>query len=300
MRAVWSFWSAPFEAGHHNMWTSRRHHLLAWVLSVATARRHFATTALVTDDAGARMLVDHLRLPFDHVSTALNVLDGEDPKWWCLGKLYAYRMQTEPFVHIDNDCFLWKPLPRRMLAADVLAQSPEYFAWDGRTYYRPEQLAPLIDAEHGWLPDELAWFMSLRGGTAVCCGVLGGNRLDFIGAYADNAIRMVQHPANRPIWPRFQDRISENLIVEQYLLSAAIEFARSRAKTKLNVQYLFPSTNAAFEPGLAARAGFTHMIGLAKADPDLAERLDRRVKRDYPDFYRRCATYTRRQPQETH
>ena len=295
MRAVWSFWSKPFDVRHHRMWTSRRHHLLAWVLSFETARQHFETTALVTDDAGARMLVDQLGLPFDEVSTALNVLDDEDPLWWCLGKLYAYRMQTEPFVHIDSDCFLWQPLPRRMLTADVLAQSPEQFAWDGATYYRPELLEPLIQAERGWLPDELVWFMSQRGGSAVCCGIVGGNHLAFIRGYADRAIRIVEHPANQPIWRSLPDRISENLIIEQYLLGACIEFERSHDTGTLDVQYLFPSTDAAFEPGVAARAGFTHLIGLAKSDPELAQRLDARVKRDYPGYYQRC-----RALQETH
>ena len=54
---------------------------------MCAARRHYPTTCLVTDDEGARLLIDGLRLPFARVSTALNALRDEDPEWWALGKI---------------------------------------------------------------------------------------------------------------------------------------------------------------------------------------------------------------------
>lgn len=89
MRAVWTFWTKPFEARQRWAWRSRKHHLLAWVLSLGTARRHYPHTVLFTDDAGARMLVDGLGLDFAEVRTDLNALDGDDPGWWALGKLHT-------------------------------------------------------------------------------------------------------------------------------------------------------------------------------------------------------------------
>jgi hypothetical protein len=62
MKAVWSFWSKPFAAHRHAMWPSEKHHLCSWVLSVETARQHYPDTWLVTDNAGARMLMDQPRL----------------------------------------------------------------------------------------------------------------------------------------------------------------------------------------------------------------------------------------------
>jgi hypothetical protein len=64
MRAVWSFWSAPFEAEARGAWLSPRHHLLSWVLSVELALRHHAETVLITDDRGKALLVGVLELPF--------------------------------------------------------------------------------------------------------------------------------------------------------------------------------------------------------------------------------------------
>ena len=295
MRAVWSFWTRPFRAHHHRHWLSETHHLLSWVLSVQTARRHFRATSLITDDAGARMLVDGVGLQFDHISTELNTLEHEDSDRWCLGKLHAYRAQTEPFVHIDSDCFLWNPLPERMTSAGLLAQNPEEFEYSGDSYYRPRLVGHILDSEGAWIPDEMRWYMARRGNAAVNCGVLGGNQLDFIQQYAESGIRLALDPANRGGWSRLTDKVYyDNLIVEQYLLAACIEYARASRggpHRGLDVQYLFDSTGDAYEPDRAAHAGFTHLIGYAKSTPDIARRLEARVHRDYPDYYERCVRY---------
>ena|ERR1035437_10813147 len=93
MRSVWSFWTKLWRERTGTSWPSEQHHLLAWILSFETARKHYPKTSLVTDDAGARMLVDGLGLGFDDVSTELNALADHDPAIWMLGKLRAYRVR---------------------------------------------------------------------------------------------------------------------------------------------------------------------------------------------------------------
>jgi hypothetical protein len=292
MRAVWSFWTKPFRLHHRSVWPSERHHLLAWVLSVETARRHYPDTMLCTDDDGARLLVDRLGLEFAHVSTALNALAGHDPGWWALGKIYAYRAQTGPFVHLDNDVFLWQPLPERLFSALVFAQNPEYFT-TGASYYQPEEFErSLHTTRRGWLPAEWVWYRSLGPHQrAVCCGIFGGRRLDFIHHYAEQAIRLLEHPDNQHGWALLADKIGHNILFEQYLLSACLEYHRQQAHSlyrDMEMQYLFNSPDEAFDPGQAARAGYTHLIAGAKQNRAIAERLERRVRRDYPGHYERC------------
>jgi hypothetical protein len=106
MNIVWSLWTRPLVAVGRIGWRSPRDHLLSWVLSVGLARRHYADTRLVTDDAGAALLVDALGLEFGEVSLSLNALDDQDPNWWALGKLYAYAEQQRPFLHVDSDVYL--------------------------------------------------------------------------------------------------------------------------------------------------------------------------------------------------
>lgn len=291
MLAVWSFWSPPFRAHHRRAWKSEFHHLLSWVLSVESAARHYPRTLLVTDDEGARVLVDELALPFTTVSTALTQLRDADPGWWVLGKLWTYRAQREPFVHLDSDVFLWKPLPSRLANAPVCAQSPEWFPRTPDSWYRPMLYDEAISAAAGWVPEEWRWASSEEFSQAVCCGFLGGTAVDFIAYYADLAIRMIEHPGNRVAWDALGSPISDNILVEQYLLAACLGFHRGRPGSHyrdIDVAYLFESSEVAFDEASAARAGYTHLIGGAKRSPALMRRLETRVERDYPELFARC------------
>lgn len=289
MRAVWSFWSAPYLAHYHRQWLSDRHHLLSWVLSAMEARKHYSDTCLVTDSWGAKLLAGQLKLPFSNVSTALDRLDAAnaDPEWWVLGKLSAYAAQTEPFVHIDNDVFLWRPLPERMHFAAVLAQNPEVFFFEDQSLYRIERFMAGIKRFGGWLPEEWLAYANTSGTQALCCGLFGGNDLEFIRHYATSAMEVIGHPDNQRIWPALG--IRDNILVEQYFLAACLHSARSdRGARGVKAECLFPSAAAAFDPKSSTQAGYTHLIGDAKQNRRVLERLEQRVRRDYPEYYERC------------
>ena len=291
MRAVWSFWSKPFQHHHKHAWQTDIHHLFAWVLSVETAKRHYPDTVLVTDQPGSHLLVDRLGLEFSSVSTELDRLNDADPAWWVLGKLWAYSLQREPFVHLDNDVFLWTRLPERLERAAVFAQNPEWFPFAGESWYRPTVFTRAIRTARGWAPEEWWWSVSRHLNEAVCCGILGGSATAFFAHYASLAIRMIQHPRNRQAWASLGSPIGDNILMEQYLLAACLSFHRHHpgsAYHGLDVDYLFASTEDAFDESRAAGAGYTHLIGGAKTNPVLLERLAARVERDYPEYYERC------------
>jgi hypothetical protein len=262
-------------------WRSSRHHLFSWILSVGTARRHFAETALYTDDQGAALLVDGLGLPFTEVSTALNGLEQQDPDWWMLGKLHTYSLQRKPFVHVDSDVYLWKPLPERLLAAPVLAQHAE----DDRAlrWYDGDFCEAIIRSRgDGWIPIEWSWYRATSPfHQAACCGIVGGNDVEFLEQYASTVIRILESPLNRSAFASVANRKAYNPFFEQYLLCACAAFHR------LRIEYLFDSSYAAFLPGRAAELGYTHLIAGAKSNPALAERLELRVARDFPEHYER-------------
>jgi hypothetical protein len=297
MRAVWSFWSAPYRAHYHRQWRSQKHHLLSWILSVGCAARHYPDTRLVTDSEGARLLVDALRLPFRDIDLRLDGLAAaaRDSEWWVLGKLAAYAAQSEPFVHLDNDVFLWKALPAAVTAAPVFAQNPEVFYFEDQSLYRLEPFLRGIAARGGWLPREWSWYARRRGNRALCCGILGGRDVAFIRHYAELAMRIIVHPRNQAVWPELGVR--DNILVEQYFLAACLEFHRQAPASPhagLAAATLFASSAEAFDAAAAARAGYTHLIGDAKADRGIADRLVRRVASEYPDCYERCLNYLKR------
>lgn len=292
MRAVWSFWTKPFHARRHFLWPRPEHYFHSWVLSTQTAKKHFAKTALFTDDEGARLLIDRVGLEFDEVSTGLNALSEHDAKFWALGKVWTYGAQTEPFVHLDSDVFLWKPLPESLLSAPLLAQCPDYFV-SGASYYRPEELEDSLSRSGQiWLPAEWVWYRStISNQRGESCGIFGGNRVDFIRHYADQSTKLVGHSDNSRGWSMINKTTEPNILFEQYLLSACILYHQQHSDSPyrdIEIKYLFDSFDEAFDDDRAQEAGYTHLIASAKRDPHIARRLEQRIKRDYPDYYERC------------
>lgn len=297
--AVWSFWSAPYLASREASWAHDWFHWLAWGLSVHVARQHYPHTRLVTDSAGAWLLVDQLGLEFSEVSTALDGLSEADPGWWALGKLEAYRMQDRPFVHIDTDVFLWKPLPPALEAAPVFAQNPEPIV-PGLTCYMPGAIEALLEPS-GWLPDEWRWYRQSPGPwRAECCGIFGGSDVAFIQNYARLALRMLMDPRNAPLLRPMTDKPSHMILAEQYLLTACIEYSRSQSRgalPEIEIGYLFPDIATAYRPEAAAAAGYTHLAAGAKRDGRACRQIEARVREWLPDYHERCCrVFGRRVP----
>jgi len=292
MRAVWSFWSKPFWAHKGRIWREPRHHLLAWGLSLNLARRHFAETQLITDAPGKAMLIDRLGLEFDDVLTDLDGLRDADAGWWALGKLTAYSLQQRPFVHLDTDVFLWKALPPSLTTAPVLAQCPEVHSWDD-PWGAPHQVETLFQRHRLSLPVEWEWASSVNSHTfrEENCGIVGGNRVDFLRHYAQTAIRLIQDPAHHAAWAEVSEKGALNMILEQYLLAACLEYHRidpCSSYRGVAVRYLFPSWSEAHNPHASARAGYTHLLGDAKSHPAVVARLEQRVAQMDPVFVRHC------------
>jgi hypothetical protein len=292
MRAVWSFWSKPCLERRGQAWLSPLHHLLAWGLSLRLAQRHHLQTMLVTDTWGKRLLVDRLGLAFSSVSTELDCLANADAGWWALGKLFAYRLQHEPFVHLDTDVFLWNPLPASLLAAPVFAQCPEeHTVLDDSTH--PEDVEIAFAEEGLQVPAEWKWSRSrsLYSFREANCGIVGGTHTAFLRCYADRAIDLALNPGHARAWQRFPDRSNFNMLLEQFFLDSCVAFHRSHPESPFRgvyMRYLFTTLAEGFDAQLAARAGFTHLLGDAKRNPRVSQRLEERMRREDENFYRHC------------
>jgi hypothetical protein len=292
MRAVWSFWSKPFQAAKGRTWKTHFHHLLSWCLSLRLARRHYPETVLVTDRAGKLLLVDHLGLSFSHVSTELERLRKADPGFWALGKFIAYSIQDQPFLHLDTDVFLWGRLPATVENAPVFAQCPETYH-SIEQHHSPRTIEGIFERHQLALPNEWEWSRSRwdRHFREENCGIVGGTDTAFLRHYATTALDLVLNPLHAPAWAELQEKDGFNQIIEQFWLSACLDYHRFAPKSPhhgIQASYLFPSLDAAFHPAHAARAGFTHLLGDAKQNGFVTKRLEERVLREDPVLYRHC------------
>jgi hypothetical protein len=300
MRAVWSFWSRPFEGEMRSRWAQPLHHFLAWRLSVTTASRHYRDTMLVTDRAGKALLVDQLGLTFTHVLTDLERLRRVDPQWWTLGKLVAYGLQDGPFVHIDSDVFLWKPLPSRVADSPVFTQCLGYLPSD--RHAGPRAIEWAFNATQIDLPREWRWTRSKDEGRFGLhnAGILGGTSVDFLRYYAQTAVDLVMRPEHSAAWMRSVDKIATawaSVIVEEFTLYALVEFHRTHPSSphrRVSIEHLFPSWDAAYDPEQSAELGYTHLIGDAKANPAVGKRIEERMEREDPEYVQRCRRFLER------
>jgi hypothetical protein len=299
MRTVWSFWSRPHQAGTGPGWREPVHHLLAWGLSVRLASAHYPDTMLVTDTPGRSLLVEELGLPFGEVSTALDDLADADPRLWALGKLVAYGMQDGPFVHLDTDVFLWRPLPPALVTAPAFAQHPEELAVS-----RPGGPLAIEAAFRSGglpLPPEWQWYRSHPAGGGpgspggiyreANCGIVGGANPALLRHYAHVALDLALGPQNAPAWSAMPSDGLVNMTLEQFLLPACVDyhrFAPASPHRGSYLRYLFPSAADAYDPAAARRAGYTHLLGPAKQHPETMARMTARVAAEDPAFYARC------------
>jgi len=158
------------------------------ILSFSHARRHYKNIYLVTDTKSLPLFKD---IPFTEIYTDLDKLQELDSKYhryWSLGKIMTIQKAANigrPFVQIDYDVFLKKPLPEWLVSAGVFAQSPEpvahTFAYNLDLFY--DTYGHLGPCEH-------------RSDKAFNCGIIGGSNMEFFKKYADGAIDFIKHPLN--------------------------------------------------------------------------------------------------------
>ncbi len=272
MRAVWSLRSP---VGGSSGWADERTHLLAWVLSVLLAREHYGAAELVTDIRGRAVLVDGLGLPFDRVRDDLDDTPPAVP-----ARLHALSVQAGPFVHLDPDVFLWRPLPPAVSRSALFVQNPIAIPAAGP----PPEAGTLLNAMSlpaHW-PPALRWAVTGGRVGGIDCSFIGANFLGFIQRYAVQAIHFFEIEAG--------GTVGVNEAAEGALLNAFVAHNRDQTgpDSALQITYLFESAEAAETRVRAEEIAYTRLGPFGRVDPDLARRIERHVARDYPDYYSRC------------
>jgi hypothetical protein len=270
MKAVFSFWSKPyFRSIHkgHAGFPSEHYFKVALELAVLTARDHFDTIELVTDTEGYA-IIEKLGIQFDSVSLALNDIADIPANLWCFGKLKAYSIQKEPFVHLDYDLFLLKPLRAGFLEKAIICQSVEPFLVKHYgDYYLPnlEQVFtfPKLPNAYKLLKDT-----PLESQKAYNTGLVGGTNWKALTAYAKMAMKVCRDNLAfiRERYSEFQ--LSEmNVVFEQYTLMA---FAKLH-----NIEVTPLLESVVYDNEEVAEVGLVHLIASSKSDILTCENMEK-------------------------
>lgn len=137
MKIVQSFWSKPLNklknyTGDISLtnrkgggWFSEKIYFMSCALSVLKLRQFYSNVELVTDSIGKKILVDELNLPYTNVRLDLDEIESYPEDIWAIGKLFAYKIQKQRFIHVDNDLFIWKPFDKQIWNSRLVTQSYE-------------------------------------------------------------------------------------------------------------------------------------------------------------------------------
>jgi uncharacterized protein DUF6734 len=287
MKIIQSFWTKPFlqsadfltDSRLNGGWLARKYNYFSWALSCLQLSQYYDQIELVTDDLGKFILVDKLELPYTHVSQDLNKLDQYDPGLWALGKIYAYSIQETPFLHVDNDIFIWKKFDDRIGDAALSAQNQQTRTIEYQLTFRE------ICRKFTYVP---GYLRELEGMKYIPCsntGIVGGRDIDFFQTYTNEIFHFLSENAGS---------ISENI---QTLNTAFVNVVYEQvifnqlAKVKDRpITYLFPDCiDIPKHLGLfheaEANQGFVHCLGTYKQSRMVYRLMEIKLRTLYPAYY---------------
>lgn len=258
-------------------WPSKKYFLFSWALSCQKLIKHYGNVELHTDSLGKEILIDHLRLPFTSVNVSLDALDKYNNRIWTIGKLYTYALQTEPFLHVDSDVFIWRRFTKKLSSAELIAQSLEN---NHRFYFET-----LKTIQHTFkLPTWLEKAIDEKNEITVSnTGIVGGSNVEFFQMYAEEAIKIVKQNSKN------LHRVNSNvfsILIEQllfYILSKrnniSVEYF-SKIPFEPNADYSFIKAHAV--PG---KVKFIHPLGPYKKLSTVCEAVDFFLRDEFPESH---------------
>lgn len=285
MKAIQTLWCGDRKLAESPFWWLHpEYNLMSWALSCMSLREHFDRLTLYTDSEGARVLVDKLKLPYTEV--VVNY-DGFDclTCHWALAKVRTYSLQTKPFIHIDGDIYLPRPLPSNVLGGGIIVQNKETCS----DYYKG-MINSFLSVEGLKLSPRFSCALRCDDVPSYNLGFCGGNDLGFFGRFCDEVYRFFGD--NDFNGERFRGcDISANVVYEQIFLSI---MARDE---NADVAAVYPHTvrdngytAAEFcDLGRYGQRQFIHILGGHKRTQAICRMVENTLLKEYPECYEKVA-----------
>lgn len=256
--------------------------------SCLSIKNFYPDLELVTDDDGCRLLIDTLGLPYASVDLSLNKFDA-DPNLWALAKVFSYGIQTEPFIHVDNDIFIWTKFPERIENAGLCCQNFENLTSDYR-----EGLSLVRDSH----PSQTGLFHDL---SLIHCdsaeyhsinaGILGGNDIDFINEYSHTVINGYKEYRNN--LSSVGERVGLlNIVLEQLCFGVFAQRRQKHIEYLKDIRDFDELVNNIIDIYTApVKTKFVHCLGGIKKDILISRQIECRLKYHYPHYHNRIMRY---------
>jgi hypothetical protein len=208
--------------------------------------------------------------------TVLDELNDYHPDLWALGKVKAYSLQTEPFIHADGDVFVWKRFDENIEKAPLIAQNEEV----NYGYYKKSLIE--IQQTFHYKPD----FFSTENDMikAANAGIFGGNDIDFFQNYCKASLDFVNKNKN------CLEKCTAgylNMIFEQYLFWELAHQAQTPIKYFIEeeIKESDEFKHLLLFEKIPYTSTYLHIIGSAKKSILGAERVCFHLRSEFPAYY---------------
>jgi hypothetical protein len=285
MKIVHSFWTKPALREGVNVddfdrimggWYDRRFSYMSWMLSFRQFNTFYPTIELVSDEIGCDILIDKLKLPYTSVRCVLDELNDYPGSLWALGKIKAYSLQDEPFLHVDSDVYIWEKFASRLIKAPLVSQNIEY----DFPYYIPVMRE--VHDNFAYIPEAMIKEKHRTKKIIACnAGVFGGNDTKFFKKYTDEAFKMINK--NLDYIAGMKANVF-NTIYEQVLFwCMAKEADIEVAFVKEDIDKHFDGISEL--TGTPIKNTFVHLLGINKRSLEKNRLMEYRLHSAYPDDY---------------
>ena len=248
-----------------NKWLNVDFYLSTIVLSVLQTKKLYKDNTIeFIGDKISIELFNKLNLPFDVIKDDLESIKSYPKDFWALGKIKAYQLQTEKFIHLDTDVILRKKLDD---FDNLLFQNKEENSLMNSWFTNMYSNQIKVINTNGYKVK--SWG---KANYAVNSGIYGCKNLEFNVDYTTQVFDFIINNKNLLLQ---QYNVKEYAIVfEQYLFACLIE------DRKIKTDYI----SNPFNTDDFIEKGFLHIWG-AKNKIEWYEYIRNWIIKDYPFYY---------------
>jgi hypothetical protein len=254
MKAYFSFWQGGWRGRGLNI---NQELFDMQKISLFLAKKHFKEVHFLTDSYNAEKFK---QFNFNSIEVIFDDINYENGNLWSISKLFAFKnicKKGDSFIHMDYDVFLWGDLPQRLRQAEVFGQCKEdnSYKWYGVESFLKHCPAPGIIGKVNPKPRD-----------AINMGIFGGNNLEFINKYSQEALSIALDKQNQDFFNTKNLYVSDwnrTCTVEQYTLSVCCQ--EYQVEPKFLFEY-WPKKEQ------TKKQKYTHLMG-TKNNPDIIEKI---------------------------
>lgn len=256
MEIIQTIWPCNSLNHFEKQWLKPENFYISLALNNLFLQRSNRTIKLYGNEYSCR-LVKNIGLKFDQVYDCYPKNSNNDALW-ARGKVQTYAYQTNPFIHIDLDVILTPQSLLNIELKKLIAQSPEInfpgYAGVLKKILGYKEVNKLFsDLEFD--PTNLE---------SINAGVFGGNEIDFISDYSENALKLCDVVKDLNCLTKAELH-NFNMVYEQFYLSCLAK------KEDIEISFFIDYVSQTHDEILKLHLfpilrNYIHIIGYAKHD----------------------------------